>query len=43
MGESYVDLIERIEPIIFEIERLSVPIIIVMSKNIILLFKNIHL
>ncbi len=30
MGESYVDLIERIEPIIFEIERQMQPIIIVI-------------
>ena len=30
MGESYVDLIQRLEPIIFEIERSKHPIIIVI-------------
>ena len=29
MGESYIDLIERIEPIIFEIERSRHPVIVV--------------
>ncbi len=31
MGESYIDLIERIEPIIFEIERSRHPIIVVIK------------
>jgi 6-phosphofructo-2-kinase/fructose-2,6-biphosphatase 2/6-phosphofructo-2-kinase/fructose-2,6-biphosphatase 4 len=29
MGESYIDLIERIEPVIFEIERSRHPVIVV--------------
>ena len=29
MGESYIDIIERIEPIIFEIERSRHPVIVV--------------
>jgi broad specificity phosphatase PhoE len=31
MGESYIDLIERIEPVIFEIERSRIPIIVVIN------------
>ena len=34
MGESYVDLIERIEPVIFEIERSRHPVIVVNTNNI---------
>lgn len=32
-GESYLDLIQRIEPIIFEIERTRVPVIVVQILN----------
>jgi broad specificity phosphatase PhoE len=35
MGESYIDLIQRLEPIIFEIERSRHPIIIVIAISII--------
>ncbi len=34
-GESYLDLINRIEPIIFEIERSKVPIILVSHQAVI--------
>lgn len=37
-GESYLDLIQRIEPIIFEIERTRVPVIVVQILN-----KNLRL
>jgi hypothetical protein len=30
MGESYIDLIERIEPVLFEIERSRHPVIVVI-------------
>jgi broad specificity phosphatase PhoE len=33
-GESYVDVINRIEPIIFEIERIRTPLIIVAHETI---------
>jgi hypothetical protein len=32
MGESYIDLCERIEPVIFEIERSNYPVIIVSYR-----------
>ena len=33
-GESYLDLISRIEPVIFEIERSAVPVIIIAHQAV---------